>query len=117
MAVEVTQDGKLLEVKVTGKLSAEDYHHFVPLAETMIKQHGKINVLLAMHDFHGWEASALWEDIKFDVKHFRDIAKVALVGESKWEKGMAAFCKPFTTASIKYFDQSQASEAKAWINS
>jgi hypothetical protein len=59
--------------------------------------------------------SALWEDIKFDVKHFADIERLALVGESKWEAGMAVFCKPFTTAKIKYFDESKAAEAQEWI--
>ncbi len=28
---------------------------------------------------------------------------------------MAAFCKPFTTATIRYFDHSKAAEARAWL--
>jgi hypothetical protein len=28
---------------------------------------------------------------------------------------MAKFCKPFTTAAIRYFDVAQAEEANAWI--
>jgi hypothetical protein len=28
---------------------------------------------------------------------------------------MATFCKPFTTAKIKYFDHSQLDEARAWL--
>jgi hypothetical protein len=38
-----------------------------------------------------------------------------MVGESKWEKGMAAFCKPFTKATIRYFDSKQIDEARKWI--
>ncbi len=30
---------------------------------------------------------------------------------------MAVFCKPFTTAKIRYFDQAKADEAKTWIES
>ena len=79
MAIEVqeTEGGKVLEVRASGKLSKEDYGHFVPVVEKLIQQHGKIRVLFQMHDFHGWEAGALWEDIKFDVKHFRDIERLA----------------------------------------
>ena len=115
--LELKEDagGKVLTVKISGKLAKEDYEHFVPKVEELIKQDGKIRILLEMHDFHGWEMSALWEDIKFDIKHFRDIERLAMVGESKWEKGMAAFCKPFTTATIKYFDGSQTAEAETWI--
>ena len=36
-------------------------------------------------------------------------------GETKWEKGMAMFCKPFTTASVRYFDHTQEDEAREWL--
>lgn len=117
MAVELKQEagGKILEVRVSGKLSKEDYERFVPEVERLVADQGKVRILFEMHDFHGWEAGALWEDIKFDVKHWRDIEKLAMIGEAKWEQGMAAFCKPFTTAKIKYFDHAKADEARAWI--
>lgn len=113
----LTEDagGKIVAIKVEGKLSKEDYEHFVPKVEELIKQHGKVRIIMEMHDFHGWEMGALWQDIKFDLKHFSDIERLALVGESKWEAGMAVFCKPFTTAKIKYFDASKVDEAKQWI--
>jgi hypothetical protein len=92
MAVQTAEKagGKVLEVKVTGKLTAKDYKHFVPELEGLIQQHGKISVLFEMADFHGWEMGALWEDIKFDAKHFADIERLAMVGEKRWQKGMAA---------------------------
>lgn len=117
MAVDVQEPagGKTLEVHASGKLSADDYHQFVPVAERLIQQSGKIRILFAMQDFHGWEAGALWQDIKFDVKHFKDIERLAMVGDRKWEAGMAHFCKPFTTAKIKYFDVAQLDAARAWL--
>lgn len=42
-----------------------------------------------------------------DVKHFNDIERLAIVGDSKGEKGMAIFCKPFTTATVRHFDVSE----------
>lgn len=38
-----------------------------------------------------------------------------IAGENKWQKGMAVFCKPFTTATVRYFDHSQLPEARQWI--
>jgi hypothetical protein len=110
-------DGKVLEVQVSGKLTKDDYAEFVPHVERLIEQHGKIRVLFCLTDFHGWTAGALWEDIKFDWKHFRDIERLAIVGESKWQEGMAAFCKPFTTAEVRYFEHAQLAEARKWIQS
>jgi hypothetical protein len=113
--LEELQQGRTLIVPVTGKLKKEDYEKFVPEAERLIQQHGKIRVLLETHDFHGWKMGALWEDAKFDFKHFNDIERLAIVGEKKWEKGMAVFCKPFTTAEIRFFDHDHADEARAWV--
>lgn len=30
--------------------------------------------------------SAFWEDLKFEVRHVRDLDRVAIVGERRWEK-------------------------------
>jgi hypothetical protein len=108
--------GKVLVVDLSGKLTKEDYQQFVPEVERLIKEHGKIRMLVRMHDFHGWTAGALWEDVKFDLKHFAHIERLALVGERKWEAGMAVFCKPFTTASTRYFDVSKSEEAVKWVH-
>ena len=116
MSVELHEDGKILVIKLTGKLAKEDYEQFAPEVDRLIEQHGKLRMLVQMHDFHGWTAGALWQDIKFDLKHFRQIERLALVGEKTWEHGLATFCKPFTTATIRYFDRSEAEQAETWIH-
>ncbi|MCB9851875.1 MAG: STAS/SEC14 domain-containing protein [Phycisphaerales bacterium] len=116
MPIEHKNDiGKLLEFHLSGKLTKSDYETFVPLVESVVKEHGKIRLLVIMHDFHGWNAGALWEDIKFDAKHFADIERLAIVGETKWQEWMSKFCRPFTTAKIKYFDANEVESARTWI--
>lgn len=117
MTVKLQHDAtqKFLEVHVSGKLSKEDYAELGPKVESLIKEHGKIRILFEMHDFHGWEMSALWEDIKFDIKHFKDVERLAFVGEKKWQEGMTKFCGPFTTATIRYFDHADIAEARTWL--
>jgi hypothetical protein len=117
VALKETHNGKTLEVQLTGTLSKADYDQLVPVVERLVKQHGKIRMLVEMHDFHGWTASALWQDIKFDAKHFNDIERVALVGEAAWQHGMAVFCKPFTGAKIRYFDHTAVNQARDWLES
>lgn len=115
-SLDLTAENGRLEVRATGKLTKEFYEAFVPVVEEQIKLFGKLRLLFIMHDFHGWTAGALWEDVKFDMKHWHDIERLAIVGESKWEKGMAAFCKPFTKAKVKYFDHEKVDEARVWID-
>jgi SpoIIAA-like len=117
ISLQEMNSGRVMEVHISGKLKVEDYDQFVPAVERLFKQHGKIRLLVEMHDFHGWTAGALWQDIKFDVRHFNDIERIAMVGESKWEHGMSIFCKPFTAAKIRYYDHAAIDEARGWLNS
>ena len=117
MAIRLTEKngGKILEACVSGKLTHADYQRFGPEFARLAKLHGKINIFFEMVDFRGWKAAALWDDIKFDLKHFTGIEKLAMVGDKKWQKGMSRFCRPFTTARIRYFDRASAGEAQAWL--
>ena len=117
MPIQLNEEngGKMLVVHVSGKLVKADYEHFVPEFERLVRQHGKLSVLFDMTGFHGWEASAAWEDLKFGIKHFADIERLAMVGEKKWQQGMATFCKPFTKATVRYFDHADAAEARKWL--
>jgi hypothetical protein len=117
MPIQIKQEngGKLVAVQVTGKLIKADYERCVPEFERLIRQHGKLRLLFEMTDFHGWEAGALWDEIKLDIKLFADIERIAVVGDKKWEHGMATFYKPFTRATIRYFDQANAAEARKWL--
>ena len=81
--------GRFSPFTSAGRLAKADYEHFVPEFERLVRQHGKLRVLFDMTGFHGWDAGALWEDIKFDMKHFADIERLAMVGEKKWQQGMA----------------------------
>lgn len=117
MSVELYEQngGKILEVRAVGTLHKADYEYFCPEVERLIGQFGTIRILFQMHDFHGWDMGALWADLKFDLKHFADIDRVAIVGETKWQEAMSKFCQPFTTARIRYFPSDQLEEARAWL--
>ena len=40
---------------------------------------------------------------------------IALVGDRKWERWMASFCKPFTRAKVRYFDKAEVDTAWKWL--
>jgi len=114
--IELVEEGKFVNLKITGKLEKEDYEFFVPEIDKQIERYGKVNMLLELIDFHGWTAGAAWEDTKFGIRHFNDIERLAIVGDKAWEKGMAYFCKVFMTAKVQYFDVSERDKAMTWIN-
>ena len=117
MPVQIKEEngGKLVAVQVTGKLVKADYESCVPEFDRLIRQHGKLRLLFELSGFHGWEAGALWDEIKLDIEHFADIERLAVVGDKKWEHYMVTFYRAFTKATIRYFDQGNAAEARKWL--
>jgi len=107
--------GKVLGFKMSDKLHDEDYKLFVPVVEAAIKAQGKVRLLAHFEDFHGWDLHALWDDTKFATRHCADVERIALVGDKQWEKWMAAICKPFTMAKIRYFDAKDVESAWKWL--
>jgi hypothetical protein len=117
MSLKLSQENgtNLLEVQISDKLTHEDYERFEPKVDEMVKRHGKIRVLFDMQDFHGWNPGGLWDDTKFTMKHYGDIERIAMIGDKTWEKGMSVFCKPFTSAEVRYFEKPGLSEAHQWL--
>ena len=110
-----TGSPKVVGFKVTGTLHDEDYQHFIPTVETILTAEGKVRLFIQLEDFHGWDLHAAWDDFKFALKHYSDFERIAMVGDRKWEKWMASFCKPFTRAKVKYFDRSEVDAAWKWL--
>ena len=107
---------KILGFRLSGKLHDADYKTFVPVIDAAVAKEGKVRLLAQFHDFQGWDLHALWDDICFATTHCLKIKRIALVGETSWEKWMAVVCKPFTMAKLRYFDVSQLDAARAWLN-
>jgi len=112
---EEMAEGSVLEAHVSGRLTDEDYRQFAPEVEKIVNKHGKIRMLTDMHDFHGWNTSGLWEEFKLDVRHAKNLERLAIVGEKKWQEWMSRVCQPFTDAEIRYFDRSDMAQAQTWI--
>ena len=116
MPIQISEEnnGQAVAVRVIGKLVAADYERLVPELDGLIRLHGKLSLLFELTGFQGWEPEAFWDECKFDMKHFADIERLAIIGDKRWEQGMAAFYKPFTEATIRYFDLANAALAREW---
>lgn len=109
--------GQILRVSVSGNLTTEDYQPFVAEAEGLIAHWGELRLLIELHEIKGFSLGAMWEDLKFDLQHFGDITKLAVVGEKQWHIWMTELCKPFISGETHFFSRSHAAEAVAWLRS
>lgn len=109
--------GDLICLKVSGKLTDADYQAFIPMAEKVIVEFGTIKFYVDMLDLDGWEWRAAWDDFAFGIKHWHDFSKLALVGDQRWEELSAKIADKITSADVRFFEQDQAAEAMAWVQS
>ena len=111
------ESAKVFAMRVSGKLLHQDYQQFVPMVEKHIEEHGSVRCYIEMVDFHGIELCALWDEIKFDVRHAWQIERCAIVGDRAWEAWMTKLSRPlFARADIGFFDVGERDKAWEWIN-
>lgn len=104
-------------MRLSGKLTDADYKEIVPQFEKAIEKWGKISVLWLMEDFHGWDAHAVWDDLKAWGQFHGKMERIAMVGENRWEKWMTKLTGAFHLADIKYFDHESQEAALEWLRS
>jgi hypothetical protein len=61
--------GRLVALRVAGKLTKEDMVSVAPPLEEKIRENGKVDLLCDMTDLHGWSLGGFWAELKFDAKH------------------------------------------------
>jgi hypothetical protein len=110
-----TGSPRILGFVLKGRLHDEDYRAFAPVLEAAIATLGKVRLLARFVEFRGWDLHAAWDDFKLGVAHYDDFERIAMVGDKEWEAWMARLCRPFTKASVRYFDASDVEGALAWL--
>jgi hypothetical protein len=107
--------GPVLGFRLSGTLHATDYAAFEPAIQSAVERNGRLRLLLHFEEFHGWDAGALWSDLKFRALHFVDIERIAFVGENSRDKAVALLLRPFTAAELRYFDVESLADAWVWL--
>ena len=113
--IKAAEAPSFLKIHCSGRVRRADYLAFAPRFDAAVKEGGAQRVLFDLTDFEGWGMGALWEELKFDVRHYADIEKCAVLGDKKWEQELSSLFKPFTRAKVRYFGQAEAAGAKAWL--
>ena len=61
-------------------------------------------------------ARALWDELRFDLRHAGDLERCAGVGDHRWEACMTGLSKAlFRSAEIRYFPETGYRAALAWL--
>jgi hypothetical protein len=106
----------IIALRVSGKLLHDDYESLVPKLEKLIEQHGAVRCLIDVTELDGVELRAVWDELRFDLKHASDVSRCAVVGERAWERWATAAARPiFRKAEVRFFERADFEQALAWI--
>jgi hypothetical protein len=114
-AAERARAPHVIELSLSGKLSRDQTRDLIPRFERVFESYGSVRLLVDMTRLRGWTPGILWEDLPAETLHYSHVDRIAVVGDRKWQLAMAAFCRPFSAARVRYFDQGDVESARAWI--
>jgi hypothetical protein len=110
------EPGNVTVLRASGILKRSEFADVQSSAARDIDAGAKPRILAILEDFQGWEKGADWNDLDFMLSHGNKIAKIAVVGEPRWEPEALAFAGAgFRSAPVKFFPPSQIVEARAWL--
>src|SRR5258708_23217140 len=95
--------GRLVALRVAGKLTKEDMVSVAPPLEEKIRENGKVDLLCDMTDLHGWSLGGFWAELKFDAQHAKDFRRVAGITGKTPHRFLGSMLKTVTSAEKKSF--------------
>jgi hypothetical protein len=107
-----------VEAKIHGKIEEDDFAKVGPVADEMIAEEGKLKgVVLNATEFTGWQnLHALLNHLKFEKARHRFIARVALVGNKRWQEDAPKLVSIFVDATVRFFPKAEMDAARAWVS-
>jgi hypothetical protein len=117
ISYELDENEGVLTVRPEGKLEAQDFQTLSKVVDPFIEERGRLNgIIIVTERFPGWEDfNGMIEHMKFVRNHHRNIAKVAIVTDSKVADVAESLGRHFVKASIKHFSFKEIESAKRWM--
>jgi hypothetical protein len=107
--------GSVVGYKAVGKITVDDYKQLNPAVQALVDQYDHVCLLLDLQEFAGEQVKAWLPDLKFGHRFHDRIARMAIVGDKRWEKWLAALADPFYARKAEYFPTEEREKAWAWL--
>ena len=105
-----------LRIIVPVKLKVDDFRQIAPQVDSIIRQFGKIRLLIDATQFDGWENIAAFENHSAFVKsHQQRVERIAVVVAHDWQHWLIGAVRIFVHPDVKAYGKAQESEALQWI--
>ena len=105
-----------LRIVAPEKLKADDFREIAPQINSIIRQHGKIRLLIDASGFNGWENITAFEHhAEFVKRHQQNVERIAVIVGHDWQYWLIGTLRMFLHPEVRAYDKGRANEALQWI--
>ena len=106
----------VLKIVAPEKLSANDFADLAPQVESIMKQQGKVRLLIDASRLEGWEnITALEKHAAFVKAHQQKVERIAVVARRDWQHWLVGAVRVFLHPEVRPFNKGDESEALRWL--
>lgn len=117
MSVRYSEDpgNKLIEITVNGRVTRADWEEIVPKFEAFMNEHETIRLIEVVEELSGFDASMIWDGIKFDFKAVPHISHCAVVTDIGWMSPLTRTVGAVMPMKMRVFPLAEVQDARDWI--
>jgi len=108
----------VLGFEAKGEVTGADYESvLIPAVEEMLARQKNIRFLYHLGDeFTGFDAKAMWDDVKVGLQHFAAWERVAVVTDMGWIRTAVKAFGFVMPGHVRIFSNLEFAEALRWLN-
>ncbi|MBC6994467.1 STAS/SEC14 domain-containing protein [Neolewinella lacunae] len=109
-------DTRLLGLAIVGKMQVADYDRINTLIEEQAAKFGQARIMLEVVNT-GFSGQALLEDIKAGIKNYKNVERMAIIGDQAWLKTTVKLGDLLTPGlELAAFSTTERKRAIAWLS-
>ena len=112
-----TERDDVYAFEIDGHVSREEVDEVYQTLEKAYAKHEKINLLVRIGRYDGFDLSALFSDVTYAGKlhAIRHMRRYAVVGGPAWMAHVIGFFNPLFRVQVRHFELDDEAEAWTWI--
>ena len=108
---------RLISARLSGRLSSRQWQAALREVAKLLRTDERASLLVVAEEFEGWGPGE-WDDMSFQRAHDKQIDRMAIVADRKWEDmGLMFSGKGLRAIEIEFFTPAEMSRARQWLES
>ena len=113
---QFTPDNSVCEFHTSGTLKRSEFAIIEKDLASLITTGVEPRLLVILENFGGWESGEDWDNLEFMFTHGEKIARIAVIGEARWEAEVKMFAGAgLRRAPVEFFTPDRIEEARTWV--